>query len=81
MLRKGDYKLNISLGDSPELFNIAEDPGEFDDLSKSAEHADILGDMRERLLQIWGDPEEIEQQVLRSQKRRRFIERTGAPGP
>ena len=27
MLKKGDYKLNISLGDAPELFNITEDPG------------------------------------------------------
>ena len=29
MLRKGQYKFNYSLGDAPELYNIAEDPGEF----------------------------------------------------
>lgn len=80
MFKKGDYKLNISLGDSPELFNIVEDPGEFDDLSQSAEHGKILNDMHERLLQIWGDPEEIEQRVLRSQRQRRFIETTGTAG-
>ena len=56
MLKKGDYKLNIGLGDAPELFNIAEDPGEFNDLSDSAQHREIRDTMRERLLEIWGRP-------------------------
>ena len=73
MLKKGDYKLNISLGDPPELFNIAEDPNEFNDLSESSEHREMLNTMRARLLEIWGDPEEVERQVLKSQKERRFI--------
>ena len=36
MLKKGDYKLNMSPGDPLELFNIAEDPNEFNDLSESS---------------------------------------------
>ena len=73
MLKKGDYKLNMSPGDALELFNIAEDPNEFNDLSESVQHREIRDAMRERLLEIWGDPEEIEQQVLKSQRERRFI--------
>ena len=73
MLKKGDYKLNMSPGDPLELFNIAEDPNEFNDLSESVQHREIRDAMRERLLEIWGDPEEIEQQVLKSQRERRFI--------
>jgi len=78
MLKKGDYKLNISLGDPPELFNIAEDPNEFNDLSESSEHREILNTMRNRLLEIWENPEELERQVLKSQSERRFI--TAASG-
>ena len=73
MLKQGDYKLNLSLGDAPELFNIAEDPGEFNDLSESAEHREIRDAMRARLLEIWGDPEAIEQRVRQSQRERHFI--------
>ena len=81
MLKKGKHKLNISLGDAPELFNTASDPGEFDDLAASPEHGDLLRDMHERLLQIWGDPQAVEQQVLTSQQERRFIEKAGPAGP
>ena len=63
----------MSPGDPLELFNIVEDPGEFYDLSESAQHREIRDAMCERLLEIWGDPEEIEQQVLKSQRERRFI--------
>ena len=73
MLKQGDYKLNLSLGDAPELFNIAEDPGEFNDLSESAEHRELRDAMRARLLEIWGDPEAIEQRVCQSQRERHFI--------
>ena len=76
MLKQGDYKLNLSLGDAPELFNIAEDPGEFNDLSESAEHRELRDTMRARLLEIWGDPEAIEQRVRQSQRERHFIAAT-----
>ena len=76
MLKQGDYKLNLSLGDAPELFNIAEDPGEFNDLSESAEHRELRDAMRARLLEIWGDPEAIEQRVRQSQRERHFIAAT-----
>ena len=77
MLKKGDYKLNLSLGDAPELFDIAEDPGELNDLSESAQHRDIRDALRERLLEIWGDPNAIEQRVRQSQRERRFIATAG----
>ena len=77
MLKKGDYKLNLSLGDAPELFDIAEDPGELNDLSESAQHRDIRDALHERLLEIWGDPNAIEQRVRQSQRERRFIATAG----
>ena len=77
MLKKGDYKLNLSLGDAPELFDIAEDPGELNDLSESAHHRDIRDALHERLLEIWGDPNAIEQRVRQSQRERRFIATAG----
>ena len=36
MLRKGNYKYNYSLGDPPELYNISEDPEEFQNLAQSS---------------------------------------------
>ena len=77
MLKRGDYKLNVSLGDAPQMFNIAEDPNEFTDLADDPEHKDIQKTLHRRLIDIWGDPLAIEQDVIRSQRERRFI--TGAP--
>jgi choline-sulfatase len=74
MLRRGRYKLNYSLGDRPELYDIESDPHEFDDLSASPEHATILADLQEYLLAGW-DPLAIEAQVLQSQRERLLIER------
>ena len=74
MLRRGRYKLNYSLGDSPELYDIEQDPNEFNDLAGSAEHATIVAELQERLLAAW-DPVEIERQVLQSQRERLLIER------
>jgi choline-sulfatase len=74
MLRRGRYKLNFSLGDRAELYDIESDPHEFDDLSASPQHATILAGLQEYLLARW-DPLAIEAQVLQSQRERLLIER------
>ena len=79
MLRRGRHKLNYSLGDPPELYDIEADPGEFEDLSAVEAHAPALDDLQQRLLAQW-DPKAIEAQVLRSQRERLLIERAAANG-
>ena len=80
MLRRGDFKLNTSLGDSPELYNLAEDPGEFNDLAGDSGHREILEDLQRRLLERW-DPVALDRQVRQSQQERRLIEAaTGVAG-
>jgi choline-sulfatase len=74
MLRRGRYKLNYSLGDPPELFDIEADPDELRDLANDPEFQEVRDDLCERLLSRW-DPISLDQQVRQSQKERRLIER------
>ena len=74
MLRRGRFKLNYSLGDPPELYDIEADPDEFDDLAGDEAHASTLAALQQRLLSQW-DPEVIETRVLQSQRERLLIER------
>ena len=73
MLRKGRYKFNYSLGDAPELYDIAEDPGEFRNLATQPEYKEICCELEARLLADW-NPIEIEKQVRESQKARLLID-------
>ena len=77
MLRKGRYKLNYSLGDPPELYDIEADPNELNDLAHDEAHASVLTNLQERLLSQW-DPVAIEAQVLQSQQERLLIEQTAS---
>jgi choline-sulfatase len=74
MLRRGRYKLNYSLGDPPELFDVEADPYELRDLANDPELHEIKDDLCERLLSRW-DPIALDQQVRQSQKERLLIER------
>ena len=74
MLRKGKYKYNFSLGDPPELYDISEDPEEFNNLANKGEYEEICDSLESQLLEQW-DPSEIEKQVCESQKARLLIDR------
>ncbi len=75
MLRRGRYKLNYSLGDVPELYDLTQDPGEFQDLGTDPAHAEIREELSKRLLAFW-DPVGLEQRVCDSQKERLLIRRS-----
>lgn len=72
MLRRGRFKLNASLGEVSELYDLESDPGEFDNLAGHPDYAVILAELTRRLKELW-DPEQLEQDVLRSQRQRRII--------
>lgn len=74
MLRSGRYKLNYSLGDSPELYDMQADPGEFNDLAADPAHAGTVADLQKRLLEKW-DPVALDKKIKQSQRERLLIER------
>lgn len=74
MLRRGRYKLIYSIGDPPELFDLASDPNELRDLASDPDYRQIRDDLSERLLSRW-DPVALDERVRRSQKERLLIER------
>jgi choline-sulfatase len=74
MLRTGRWKYNYYHGETPELFDLQDDPGENHNLAGEPALAGIEGGLRRRVLAGW-DPDEIEQQVRRSQRARAIIGR------
>lgn len=72
MLRTGPYKLNYSLGDPPELYDLAADPGELRDLAADPAYRTVLDELRARLLAKW-DPVTLERRVRQSQRERLLI--------
>jgi choline-sulfatase len=81
MLRRGRFKLNYSLDDPPELYDLHDDPGEFHDLAGEPAYRAVREELRARLLAHW-DPIALERQVRQSQKERLLIRAaiTGAGG-
>ena len=75
MFRRGRYKLHYSLGESPQLYDLNQDPNEFRDLAQDTNYSSVTQGLQEQLLSDW-DPVKIEQQVRQSQKERRLIERS-----
>ena len=75
MIRVGDWKISYGYGDPPEieLYDLATDPDEFDNLAGNPQHAEKQAEMLARLLEIWGDPAEIQERVMRSQEERLII--------
>lgn len=75
MLRKGKWKLNYSHGNPPEfeLYDLEQDPGEFNNLAHASESMEIQELMFARILQIWGDPDRLDSKIRNSQESRLLI--------
>jgi choline-sulfatase len=69
MIKKGDLKYSYYVGGyRPQLFNTAEDPGEFRDLASQPAYSDVVKDLHDELLSIL-DPAEVDRQAKRNQKK------------
>ena len=72
-VRKGDYKLIVSLVDPPQLFDLATDPLELRNLAGSAKLEQIQAALQTEVDKRW-NLDGINSDVLGSQKRRRWIQ-------
>ena len=72
MIRRGAYKFIYSEEDPCLLFDVRNDPGELAELSQSPEHRALFEAFLSEARAKWNIPL-IHQQVLASQRRRRFV--------
>ena len=72
MIRRGRFKLNHSLGDRTELYDLQDDPGEFNDLGEQSAYEGIRETLAARLLSQL-NPTRLDGQVRQSQSERRLI--------
>jgi len=73
MVRKGDYKYNYFHGYGSQLFNLKEDPGEWNNLSGRLEHIELEREMRSLIFKNF-DPDKIDEQVSINLKKRGLIQ-------
>jgi len=69
MIRKGPYKLVHYADYAPQLFDLASDPEELNDIARQANAKPVLDELTAELLRIC-DPNAIDQQAKAAQKRR-----------
>lgn len=74
MVRSGDWKLIYTHGEAPQLFDLAADPDERDDLANDPTHAPVRERLAARVLEGW-DPEQV---AARIRERRRDKDILGA---
>jgi len=72
MIRRGAYKFIYSEDDPCLLFDVHNDPRELEELSQSPQHQPLFDEFLAEARAKWDIPA-IHQQVLASQRRRRFV--------
>jgi len=77
MVRRGRFKLNYYHNEPAELFDLARDPDEFENLAARPEYAALRDELAAIALRDW-DPVAIDRRVRESQARRAITTR-GAP--
>ncbi len=75
MFRQGRWKLSYSHGQPPEaeLYDLEEDPGEFENLAGNPAHRAVQQRLTDRIMEIWGNPDELDLRIKRSQRSRLMI--------
>jgi choline-sulfatase len=72
MIRTGRWKLCYYHGETPELYDLAADPNEFDNLAGRPEYRSIEEALTRRVLADW-DPVAVDAEVRRSHRNRQII--------
>ena len=57
MIRRGDWKYSYYINDTPELYNLRDDPDELNNLAQSSEYREKHEELKARLF-AWHRPEE-----------------------
>ena len=75
MVREGNWKLCYSHAESPdiELYNLEADPGEFDNLAADPEYDSVRRRLTSRIMDVWGNPDELDHRIRDSQRSRLMI--------
>ncbi|TGG95457.1 choline-sulfatase [Natronospirillum operosum] len=79
MIRRGDYKFVHCPGDADQLFNLAQDQHEVQNLAQHPDAAERMTAFRQELAERW-DFEQLHAEVLDSQRRRRLVAEANALG-
>ncbi|MAA77225.1 MAG: hypothetical protein CML73_04230, partial [Rhodobiaceae bacterium] len=72
MVKQRSYKLIMTYGYEPLLFNLEEDPQEMNNLAEDPAHAETLAQLQTLALQNY-DPGEYDAQIRQSQRERIFL--------
>lgn len=72
MVKKGPYKLILTYGYEPLLFNLDEDPDELKSLAKDPAHAKTLAQLQAIALKNY-DPRDYDARIRQSQRERIFL--------
>ena len=72
MLKKNDFKFNYYLGETPELFDLANDPGEKENLAGKPEHSALLDELEKELRTIC-IPEDLHEEYVQNNRQRALI--------
>ncbi|MBA31183.1 MAG: hypothetical protein CL748_01440 [Chloroflexi bacterium] len=82
MVRKGKWKLIYEHGKKVELelYNLKEDPNEFNNLSKNPDYKHIIKDLSSKLLNLWGDPDKLRNKIVYDQNSRSMIRKLSGKG-
>ena len=75
MVRQGNWKFCYSHGNPPdvELYDLSNDPGEFNNLANIPEHREIQERLLARVMEHWGDPDELTEDIALGQESRLMI--------
>ena len=72
MVRYNEWKLSYYHGMRPQLFNLAEDPDETNDLAEDPAHSSIRDELIEGVLDGW-DPDEVTRKMAVAQQDQRVM--------